>query len=108
MLLLVVDLGGIQRHGRHGADRAAGAVVPGGEHGVVKLAAPAGQRLEGPPLQRHAAALGGVDGCDALGPFLADARQLAAGDHRALRVDDADGAVRRLLELQNYVLEDTS
>ena len=105
VLFLVIALGGVQGHGGHGTDGAAHAVVAAGEHSVVKAHAPAGQRLEAFALQGDTGTLGGGDGLNELGPLLADARQLAAGDDRSLRVDDADGAIRGLFELKHCVLE---
>ena len=99
VLFLIVRLGGVQGHAGHGAHGAAHAVIAGGEHGIVKMSAPAGQRLEGLALQRNAAALGGVDGLHILGPLLADTRQLAASDDGTLGVNDAHGAIGGILEL---------
>ena len=99
VLFLIVRLGGVQGHAGHGAHGAAHAVITGGEHGIVKMSAPAGQRLEGLALQRNAAALGGVDGLHILGPLLADPRQLAASDDGTLGVNDAHGAIGGILEL---------
>ena len=106
VLLLVVALGGVQGNGGHGADGAAHAVVAGSEHGVVKAAAPAGQRLEILALQRNAGTIGGDDRLHILAPLLADSRQLTAGDDGTLGVDNADRAVSRLLELKYRVLKD--
>ena len=108
VFLLIVVLGGVQRHRRHGTDGTAHAVVTAGKHRVVKVTAPAGQRFEGLALQRYAVALGRIDGAEILGPLLADTGQLAAGDDRSLRVNHTDGAIGRLLKLQNYVLKNSS
>ena len=62
MLLLVIGLGGVQRHGGHGADRPADLIVPQSEGRVIELGAPAGERLEGLPLQAEQCAGGIVDG----------------------------------------------
>ena len=108
MLFLVVGFGGVQRHAGHGADGAPHAVVAAGKHGVVKVAAPAGQRLEGLALDGHAVAVGQLNGLHIFGPFFADTRQLAAGDNAALGVHDADDPIRGFLELQHYILKDPS
>ena len=104
MLLLIIALGRVQGHRRHGTYRPAHAVVAAGKHRVVKVTAPTGQCLERPALQRDAGALGGGDGLHVFGPLFADARQFAACNNGTLRVKDADGAVRRLLELQYNIL----
>ena len=108
VLLLIIALGRVQGHRRHGTYRPAHAVVAAGKHRVVKVTAPAGQRLERPALQRDAGALGGGDGLHVFGPLFADARQFAACNNGTLRVKDADGAVRRLLELQYNILKNSS
>ena len=108
VLLLIVILGAVEGHGSHGADGVADAVVAAGENGVVEMAAPAGQGLEGLALQRNAIALRRGDGLDIFAPLGADGRQLAAGDDGALRVHDADGAIGGLLKLQNHVLKNST
>ena len=108
VLLLVIALGRVQRHGGHGAHGAAHAVVAAGKDRVVEVGAPAGQCLEGAALQRNAGTLRRGNGLHILAPLLADTRQLAAGDHRTVRVNDADGAIRRLLELQYHILKNSS
>ena len=47
VLLLIIGLGGVQRHRGHGADGLADLVIAKGEGRVIKLVAPARQRLEG-------------------------------------------------------------
>ena len=107
MLLLIVVFGGVQRHGGHRAHRAAHAVIAGGEHGIVKGVAPAGQRLEALALQRHAGAVRRNDRLHIFAPSLANGRQLTASDNGALGIDHADLGIDRILELQNDVLENS-
>ena len=108
VLFLIIDLGGVQGHAGHGAHGASHAVVAAGENRIVKVGAPAGHGLEGLALHGHAVALRRGDRLHIFGPLLADTGELAARDHRALGVDDADGAVRGLLELQHNILKNSS
>ena len=108
VLLFIIALGRVQRHGRHGAHRAADAVVAAGEHRIVKVSAPAGQCLEGLALQGHTLAVGLLNGLYIFAPLLADPRQLAARDNGSLGVDDPDGAVGGLFELQHYILKNST
>ena len=108
VLLLIIALGGIQRHGSHGAYGAANAVITAGEHRIIKVAAPAGQCLKGLAFQRHALAVGLLDGLYIFAPLLADPRQLAARDNGSLGIDDPDGAVGGLFELQHYILKNST
>ena len=107
MLLLVIGLGGVQRHGGHGADRPADLIVPQSEGRVIELGAPAGERLEGLPLQAEQRAGGIVDGVHVLRPALADESQFTAGHYHALAVHHADGAVGVLLHLQDDALKNS-
>lgn len=108
MLLLIVVFGGVQRHGGHRAHRAAHAVIAGGEHGIVKGVAPAGQRLEALALQRHAGAVRRNDRFHIFAPSLANGRQLTASDNGALGIDHADGTVGGLFELEYRVLKNSA
>lgn len=108
MLLLIVVFGGVQRHGGHRAHRAAHAVIAGGEHGIVKGVAPAGQRLEALALQRHAGAVRRNDRLHIFAPSLANGRQLTASDNGALGIDHADGTVGGLFELEYRVLKNSA
>ena len=108
VLFLVVDLGGVQRHAGHGAYGASHAVVSAGENRIIKVGSPAGHGLEGLALHGHAVAFRRRDGLHIFGPLFTDTGELAARDHRALGVDDADGAVCGLLELQHNVLKNSS
>lgn len=72
---------------------------PAGEDSIVKVVAPAGHGLEGLALDRDAAVLSGFDGLHIAGPLLADARQLAAGDHGSFVINDSDDAVGGFLKL---------
>ena len=99
MLLFIIRLGGVECHGGHGADRSPDAVVAAGEDSIVKVVAPAGHGLEGLALDRDAAVLSGFDGLHIAGPLLADARQLAAGDHGSFVINDSDDAVGGFLKL---------
>ena len=103
VLFLIVALRAVERDGGHGASRARDLVLSLGVGGKVELPAPAGKRPEGLALQHDAGVLRVVDGLDEVRVFLADLLQLRAGDDRALRVDDADAGIRRLLELGDHI-----
>ena len=108
VLLFIIILSGVQSHRRHGTHGTANTIVSAGKHRIVEMTAPAGQRLKGLALQRHTFAIGLLDGFDILAPLLTDARQLAAGDNSALGVNNADRAVSGLLELQYYILKNST
>ena len=108
VLLLIIGLGRVQGHAGHGADRAAHAVVAAGKHGIIEVAAPTGQSLEGLALHADTVAVGPFNGVHILGPLFADPGKLAAGDDAAVSVQNADDTVRRLLELQHYILKNPS
>ena len=99
VLLLIIGLGRVQGHAGHGAHGASHTVVAAGENRIVKVGAPAGHGLEGLALDRDAAVLSGFDGLHIAGPLLADARQLAAGDHGSFVINDSDDAVGGFLKL---------
>ena len=107
VLLLIVGLGGVQGHGRHGADGLADFIVTKGKSRVVKLVAPAVQRLESLAIGGGHAASGIVDHRHILRPTLADHGQFAAGNDDALPVDHADRSVRVLFQLQHHVLKNS-
>ena len=107
MLLFVIGLGGIQRHGSHRAHGTAHTVLTAGKNRIVELIAPAGQRLESFVLQRYTAAFGGIDGLHIFGPFFADPGQLTARNHGSFRVYHADGPISGLFELQHNVLKNS-
>ena len=108
MLLFIVAFGGVQRHSRHGTHRASNAVVTAGKHRIVKVSTPAGQCLKGLALQRHTLAVSLLDGLHIFAPLFADTGQLAARDDRALRIDYTDGPIGGFLELQHYILKNSS
>ncbi|MPM26155.1 hypothetical protein SDC9_72656 [bioreactor metagenome] len=108
VLLLVIGLGGIQRHGGKGADCFADLVVAEGKRGIVKLRPPAIQRLERLSGGNHHAPPCGIDRGDKLRPPLSDHGKLAARDDDSLAVDHTHRPVRVLLELQDYILKNSS
>ena len=108
VFLLIIALGRVQRHRCHGADGLADLIVSKGKGRIVKLIAPAAEGLEGLTVKADHAAGSAVYRRHILAPALADHRQLAAGNDNALTVDHADGSIRVFLQLQNYVLKDSS
>ena len=97
MFLLIIALGRVQRHRRHGADGLADLIVPKSKGCVIKLIAPAAERLEGLAVKAYHAACRTVDGSHILAPTLTDHGKLAAGNDHALAVNDADSAIRVFL-----------
>ena len=97
MFLLIIALGRVQRHRRHGADGLADLIVPKSKGCVIKLIAPAAERLEGLAVKADHAAGSAVHRRHILSPALTDHGKLAARDHNALTVNDANGSVRVLL-----------
>ena len=61
VLLLVIALRAVERHAGHGADGVAGLVISHGKHRVVKMGAPAAQRVKGTSVYRDGAAALGAD-----------------------------------------------
>ena len=108
MLFLIIALGRVQRYRCHRTDGLADLIIAKGENGVIKLVSPAAERLEGLAVKADHAAGSAVYRRHILAPALADHRQLAAGNDNALTVDHADGSIRVFLQLQNYVLKDSS
>ena len=107
MLLLIIGLGGVQRHRGHGADGLADLILSKGKSGVVELIAPAVEGLEGLSIGSHHGASRVIDDADVLCPALSDHGKLAAGDDDALSIDHAHRAIRVLLELQDYILKNS-
>ena len=97
MLFLVIALGGVQRHRGHGADGLADLIVSKGKGRIVKLIAPAAEGLEGLTVKADHAAGSAVHRRHILSPALTDHGKLAARNHNALTVNDANGSVRVLL-----------
>lgn len=93
VLLLVVGLGPVEGHGRHGADQPGVVVLAADKHSIVKLGTPAGQRLEGLALKGDNLVSCGVHSLHRTGPTLSNIGQLIAGHHRSLGIDDANGSV---------------
>ena len=108
MFLLVVGLGGVQGHGGHGAHRPAHVVVPEDEDRIIKLGIPSVQGLEGLAVGGDHGAGGAVYHRHMLCPALSDQRQLTARDHHTFPVDYADGPICIFLQLQNYILKNSS
>ena len=108
VLLLIVALGGVQRHSSHGADGTTNDIITVGKHGIVKMTTPGRQRLKSLALQRHTFALGSGNGLHVLVPLLADTGQLAAGDHSTLSINNTDGTLSGLLKLQHYILKNST
>ena len=108
VLLLVIALRAVERHAGHGADGVAGLVISHGKHRVVKMGAPAAQRVKGTSVYRGHSPLGPVDVVHILRPLSADKPQIAAGDDGTLRIDHANNPVRGVLDLQDNILKNPS
>ncbi len=105
VLFLIIGLGPVESDDRHGADERGPLILPAYEGGIVKLTAPAGQRLEGEAAADHLRVLLCRQQCRRAGPLLPNAGKLIAGHHRALFVDDPYSSVGTILHLKNDALE---
>ena len=105
VLFLVVGLGAVEGHRRHGTHHLRQLVLTPRKGGVVELGAPARQGLEGIAGILHRLCIGAMDDFHRTGPFFPDTGELVAGDHGALRVDDAHGPVCAVLHLEHNALK---
>lgn len=108
VLFLVVGLRTVERDVGHDAEASGSLIVALGEHGIVKVGAPGNERLEGLFVDDNDGVRGAVELDDCLGPFFADQRGVAAGDHVAVSVNDADDAVGGLLHLDDHTLKNAT
>ncbi|CDB88125.1 unknown [Firmicutes bacterium CAG:170] len=108
MLFLVIGLGAVQRDIGHHAEAAGGLVVALGKDGVVKVGAPADERLEGLMIDHDDRIRRAVQANDSLRPFFSDQGGVAAGNDVAVGVDHADHAVGGLLHLNDHTLKNTA
>ena len=82
-------------------------VLAGAEHGVLKGVVAVDQGPE-VPLPVEQAPVGAVgDAAYGIGPALTLQRQVGAGHHEALGIDDAEFPVRHIFELDHYTLKHT-
>ena len=108
MLLLVVGLGPVQRHGGHGADRPADLILAHGENSVVESGPPPAEGAERPAVHHDDHALRLIDPLHILRPLAPDQAQITAGDHRTLAVDHTYHTVAGFLELEHHILKNSS
>ena len=108
MFFLVVILGSIEGDAGHRANGMADLVLAHGEHGVIKVGAPAAQGMEGPPVNGGDCAVRLVDMSHIFRPLFADKTKIAARDHSPLAVNHAHDPVCGFLNLQDNVLKNSS
>ena len=97
MLFLIIRLGRIEGYRSHGAHRLADLIVAKCKRGIIKLIAPAIERLKGLSIRRNHAAGRTVHHLHILRPALPDHGQFAAGNDNAFPINHTDCAVRVLL-----------
>ena len=106
MLLLVVDLGAVEGNDGHIAHQSGLLILALGKGGVVELAVPTRQGLEGVAAADDGGILiGGQSHCGRA-PLFSDTGKLVAGNHRSLLINDAYRSVGTILHLKYDALED--
>ena len=105
VLFLIIGLGPVEGHHRHGTQGSGQLVLTLDESGIVKLGAPAGQGLEDLALEVSLGIVRRVNGGHRTGPVLPDTGELAAGHHNPVGIDHAHHAVDAVLHLEDDTLE---
>ena len=105
MLLLVIGLGLVKGHHRHGAQGFGDLVLSLDKGGIVKLGAPSGQGPQGLAFKISRAVVGSIHRFHRTRPVLSNTSQLAARHNDAVGVDHAHGTTDVVLHLENNPLE---
>ena len=105
VLLLIVGLGPVEGHHRHGAQGAGHLVLPLHKGGIVELSPPARQGLEGLSLKMGGGVVRGIDGGHRAGPMLANAGQFTARHHDPVCIDHTHSAVDAVFHLEYHSLK---
>ena len=108
VLLLVIGLRAVERHIRHDAQASCDFIVALGEDGIVKICAPADQRLEGLLVDDDNGIRRTVEPDDRLRPFFADQGCITAGNDVAVGVNDTDHAIGSFLHLYDDTLKNAT
>ena len=107
VLFLIEPLGIAEGDVSHGAEALGNFVVTGAEHGVLESIGAAHNGLEALLAKGNHIVTGIAHLQGGIAPALAQQGGVGAGDHAALGINDAEGVVGDISQLNNYTLENT-
>ena len=107
MLFLIIILGTVQGHGRHGTKSCRHLILAGYKGSVIHLVTPATQGDKGTVADHdHTLAVVGI--FHNLGPLLTHQGQFVTGNYGTVAVHNTNGTVGAILHLKYYTLKNST